>query len=399
MMEVLIVIHGMGCGGAEKSLISLLSYLQSENMNIDLIVANPHGPLITKVPSAVHIIENMYDFENFATPLNERTKKISGFRDFILQTKWHLLAPAARKKSSLSEGELRWKIWGKYLKPLKKQYDLAISYMNGYPNYYVIEKVRAKKKILWIHNEFEKLGYNYNFERKYYSLADAIVTISESCRESFLHIFPEMTEKIYVLENISSEKTIRVLSEERIKDSYFECSDIKVLSVGRLTDQKGFDLAIDAASMLKHKGYTFKWYILGEGELRGKLQHSINAYGLDDRVVLAGIKENPYPYIKNCDIFVQPSRYEGKSIVLDEAKILCRPIVVTNYKTVKSSIKDRVNGIITEIRSEDIAEKIGNLIDDASKRQYLIDTLAHEENGNEREVDKYISLFRRMMKE
>ena len=151
--------------------------------------------------------------------------------------------------------------------------------------------------------------------------------------------------------------------------------------------------------MLKHKGYTFKWYILGEGELRGKLQHSINAYGLDDRVVLAGIKENPYPYIKNCDIFVQPSRYEGKSIVLDEAKILCRPIVVTNYKTVKSSIKDRVNGIITEIRSEDIAEKIGNLIDDASKRQYLIDTLAHEENGNEREVDKYISLFRRMMKE
>ena len=396
MKDILIVINGLGCGGAEKSLISFLSTLENKDWNIDLLVMNPKGMLMSSVPAYVNVINDAYDIENYMAPMNNRRKKVCGFRDFINQCLWFICDAPLRKKYP-NFVERRWRIWGRHLPRMKKKYDLAVSYMHSAPNYYVIDKVQAKSKILWIHNEFEKLKYDLNFERRFFLSADKVVTISQACADNFTQSLPECKDKILVLENISSAKVINSLAKEEIEDSFFEKDCFKFLSIGRLSEQKGFDIAVETAKMLKNSGMKFIWYILGEGGLRGSLEDAIKKNGLEENVFLTGIKENPYPYIAACDIFVQPSRFEGKSIALDEAKILFRPIVVTNYKTVGDSIVDGKNGVIVELSPQAVFEAMKDLVDNPAKREQLSSELRSEKQGNEEEIEKYIELFESLM--
>lgn len=392
MRNILIVIHALGCGGAEKSLISFLKALPEDKWNIDLLVASPVGMFMDEIPEHINRITDLHEFENYASKIEDRKKVVCSFRDFIFQVKWQIQS-RIEKCPELTFDEKRWKMWGKYLPKVKKEYDLAVSYMNGFSNYFVIDKVTAKRKILWVHTDFEKRGYNYDFEYPFYKKADNIVTISSDCVKSILNVYPEFKSKTVVLENISSPKTIETLAKENINDSYFSDQRIKLLSIGRLNEVKGFDLAIESAKLLADKNFDFIWYILGEGNQREKLQSLIDKYNLNDSFKLKGIKSNPYPYIAACDVFVQPSRFEGKSIVLDEAKILCKPIVVTNYDTVGSSINNGVNGVIAEMLPVSLADAIYDLSIDKKKRYDLANRLRSEENGNEDEINKYIALF------
>lgn len=395
--NILVVIHSLGCGGAEKSLVSLLSFLPSDKWNVDLLVADRKGMFVKEIPDYINQITELYDFENYATPIADRRKKICGIRDLCCQVKWQLFSRVPIINKGLSWGEKRWKVWGRYLPKMNKEYDLAISYMNGFPNYFVVDKVKAKRKILWVHNEFEKLGYDYEFEYRFYKAADRIVTISQACVDSIVRVYPEFKEKTIVLENISSSSTINAMAKVEIQDEYMKYQGLKLLSIGRLSNQKRFDLAIEAAKKLKDKNVDFLWYILGEGELRNDLSDLIEKYELKNNVKLVGIKENPYPYIKACDIFVQTSEYEGKSIVLDEAKILCKPIVVTNYKTVVNSIINDINGLVVDIDNKAIADGIYSLLKSSELRNKYIVSLKKSLNSNESEIDKYISLFEEMM--
>lgn len=388
--KVLIVIHSLGCGGAEKSLISFLKFLPATKWNVDLLIGDQHGMFMKDIPDYVNVLKDNHAFENYSAPFKRRRKKVCSANDLLCQLRWHMLSPFQK---DMMRGELRWKLWGQYLPQLQGEYDLAISYMNGYPNYYVIDKVHAKKKILWVHNEFEKLGYDYRYEYRFYKAADRIVTISQSCVDSILRIYPEFAGKVVVLENISSPTAIRTMAKDIPEDPFFSYGGIRLLSVGRLNQQKRFDLAINAAKIMQNEGVEFLWYILGDGELRTQLQELVTSNGLEGKVVLAGIKDNPYPYIAQCDIFVQSSEYEGKSIVLDEAKILCRPIVVTNYPTVYSSIRDGVNGIVVDLNEKAIAEALISMIADSSLRNELASTLKQDHVGNETEIMKYLDLF------
>ncbi|WP_051671463.1 glycosyltransferase [Oribacterium sp. P6A1] len=398
MYSVLIVIHGLGCGGAEKSLISFLNYLDKDNWKIDLLVMSPRGLLYKDIPEGIKVIENDFDVENLMTGLNDRRKKIAGFNDLIRQIRWNMHKTGC-ESSGLKYDEYKWKYWGKYLPCRKKEYDIAISYMHGIPNYYVIEKVKAGKKILWIHNDYQKIGFNNEFEKVYYDKADRIVTISDSCVNSFLEVFPEYQNKVRVLENISSKETITALSGESINDVLWNKSKIRLLSIGRLNAQKGFDIAVSSAKKLKERGYDFVWYILGAGGLRAELESLIAEYGLEDVVKLPGIIMNPYPYIASCTFFVQSSRFEGKSIALDEAKILCKPILVTNYATVKSSIADGVNGKIVEINEDSVADGLQYMLENPDFCSLLAQQLSRESNSNEREIEKYIALIQDVMEE
>ncbi len=390
--NILIVIHSLGCGGAEKSLVSLLKFLPRDKWNIDLLIGDQHGVFMKEIPEYVNIINDNYAFENFSAPISRRRKKVLSLNNLLCTFKWQFFSSSKLEKG-VNKGELRWQMWGRHLPGLKGEYDLAVSYMNGYPNYYVIDKVTAKKKILWVHNEFEKMGYDYNFERPFYEKADKIVTISQACVDSILRVYPEFKNKTIVLENISSQTAIYAMSNEVIDDEFFKYDGLKLLSVGRLNNQKGFDFAINAAKILKDKGIEFLWYILGEGELRANLTKLIDENNLNDNVRLVGIKPNPYPYIKACDIFVQSSRFEGKSIVLDEAKILCKPCVVTNYVTAHNSIESGVDGLLVDINEESIANGIIKLYEDKELQQSFINYLSENPAGNEEEIEKYIELF------
>lgn len=393
MKKVLIVTYGMGCGGAEKSLISFLNHMPEGLWNVDLIVANPNGIYMKQIPTKVNFLDNQYELENYATPRELRKRPICSLSDLLCQVRWQIISRFRFAYKQLSWNEKRWEIWGKYVKAPKTEYDLAISYMNGPTNYYVIDKIRAKKKVLWIHNEFEKLDVNYEYEKKYYEKADKIVTISQECVDSFVRVYPEMRDKIMVLENISSSAVITNAANAVITDEFFSYDGIKILSIGRLAPQKGYEFTIAAAEELKKRKINYVWYILGEGDLRKELQDEIEKKNLQNQVKLIGIRENPYPYIKACDIFVQTSRYEGKSIALDEAKILCKPIVVTNYATVTASIKNAVNGVIVSMNGKSVANGIIDLIENSQYRESLIRNLKSEKTGNEDEIDKYIKLI------
>lgn len=393
MKKILIVTYGMGCGGAEKSLISFLDHMPEGLWTVDLIVANPNGIYMKQIPAKVNFLNNQYELENFATPRELRRKPICSLRDLLCQVRWQIISRCRYAYKQLSWNEKRWEIWGKYIKAPKTEYDLAISYMNGPTNYYVIDKIRAKRKVLWIHNEFEKLGVNYEYEKRYYEKADKIITISQECVDSFVRIYPEMREKIMVLENISSPAVITKAAKAEIKDEFFNYDGIKLLSIGRLAPQKGYEFAIAAAEELKNRKIKYIWYILGEGDLRKEIQQEIEKKNLENQVKLIGIRENPYPYIQACDIFVQTSRYEGKSIALDEAKILCKPIVVTNYATVSASIINGVNGVIASMEGKSIADGIICLIENPQYKEDLIRNLKNEKTGNEDEINKYMNMI------
>lgn len=398
MKNILIVSYGMGCGGAEKSLISFLRLLPKDKWNVDLIIASPYGMYMKQIPTTVHLLNDQYELENFATSLKGRRRKICGFNDLINQVRWQLGSHFLYK--NLSRNEKRWELWGKYLNAPKKEYDLAISYMNGPTNYYVIDKIRAKKKVLWIHNEFEKLDVNYEYERKYYEKADKIVTISQDCVDSFTRVYPDLKDKTLVLENISSPDIIWNSVQPVPKDdSFFEFSGLKILSIGRLSPQKGYEIAIDAAVRLKRLGIRFYWCVLGEGELRTELEDAISKNGISDQMKLVGIKENPYPYIAHCDIFAQTSHYEGKSIALDEAKILHKPILVTDYTTVNASIKNEINGLIVGKTGKSVSEGLFRLMNDSALRENLIRNLEDEKTGNEEEIYSYLKLIKDLVGE
>lgn len=400
MKKILIVMFGMGCGGAEKSLISFLNLLPKDKWKIDLAIANPHGMYMNQIPDNINFLNDLYDFENLSTPLKDRRRKVAGIRDFINQCVWQLFYPVIGKIEDLSYTEIRWKLWGKNIPQLNQKYDLAIAYINGIATYYTIDKVDANKKIVWVHNEFEKMGYNYEFEKKYYEKADRVVTISQECVDSFLHVYPEYKNKTSVIENISSEKAILNLAKEMPEnDDFFNYDGIKIVSVGRLMKQKGYDYAINAAAILKAKGIKFVWYVLGEGELRKDLEKQIMLKNLQNEFKLVGIKENPFPYVAKCDIFVQTSRFEGKSIALDEAKILCKPILISNYATAKASISNDVNGKIVELNPEAIAEGLVELSTNNEMRNRFINRLEIESNSNESEIKKYINIIEELLNE
>ena len=214
----------------------------------------------------------------------------------------------------------------KSITSLPKEYDAAIGFLEKSSIYFVVDCVKAKRKIGFIHNDYLKLDLDASFDLPYFEKLNTIATVSEQCVTVLKEVFPTQKDKVQLLYNIVSAKLIHQMAEEPIT---IDTSKPNLLSIGRLHPQKGFDIAVEAVALLKKQGLNFVWYIIGEGAERTALEQAITKNGLEKHVVLLGIKENPYPYIKQTTIFVQPSRYEGKSIALDEAKLLHKPIAVS----------------------------------------------------------------------
>lgn len=397
-MKVLIVINDLGSGGAQKSLVSFLTCLSEKNQlkdyEIDLLVSNKSGIFLERVPKDVNLLNTDAKLVWMNCPLNNRSlRKSATFSSIILKIKWIVIYRYNKKNGNYYAGKTLWESWKKYIAYNDKEYDVAISYMDGWPNYYVMEKVQARKKVLWIHNEYQKLGYDSTYDLNFYMQCDEIITISKKCKLSFIETFPQLTKKIHVLENISLASNIIRRSEEFSPEEFYNDGKQRIVSVGRLCEQKGFDIAIEAAKSLKQRGVSFIWYILGDGPEKNKLMSLIKTYGLDNDVLLLGIKSNPYPYISQADIFVQTSKFEGKSIVLDEAKILLKPIIVTNYDTVYDSIINEETGIVVAMDGEAVANGIYRLLNDYNLRQKLIQNLQKVGCGNEEELKKYIDIM------
>ena len=381
MKRILFVMMSLQSGGAEKSLVNLLNEMNPQKYEIDLLLFRKTGTFLSQVPSYVHIcnipaeINKLYG--NMSQAGNLLGTKIIG----TLAAKVHESTPGAR-------AGYRWEhYYTKKIPMLTKQYDVAFAYITGETMFYTVEKVQANRKICFVHNDYKTANHPKKYDYRYFEKLDGIASISKLCCDVLEEEFPEFSDKIWCIENITSSAVIKKRAVEFVPKEITGTNNI--LSVGRLMSQKGFDLAISAASILKKRNMDFHWYIVGDGELRKDLENQIENEGLQSEFTILGIKENPYPYIKACTIFAQTSRYEGKSVVLDEAKILAKPIVVTNYATVNDQIIDRREGIVVDMTPEGIANGIAELLGNKQLRKSLENYLSLHEYGNQIEIEKY----------
>ncbi len=385
MKTVLIVMLSLYNGGAEKSLVNMLNELPSDKYEVDLLLFKKEGMFLGQVPKWVNVLDTPSDLRKLYAPVKKSGSKV--FTKVIGTA----VARIKEDRGNMREG-YRWKhFYSKSIKPLPKKYDVAIAYTSSEVMFYVGDKVQADRKIVWIHNDFRSAQHPKKYDEEYFKQME-LVTISEECANILRDEFKGLNKKVYNIANITSSSVVRNRSEEFIPNDIAKDS-FKILSIGRLMSQKGFDYAIESASLLKKSGKKFDWYIIGDGELKSSLETMIRDKGLEDSFHLMGTRDNPYPYIKNCDLFAQTSRYEGKSVVLDEAKIIGAPIVVTRYPTVYDQIVDRKEGFIVDIDPKSIAEGILYLMDHPKDRKMLSEYLLTHEYGNQEEIKKYINII------
>jgi glycosyltransferase involved in cell wall biosynthesis len=270
-------------------------------------------------------------------------------------------------------------------------YDLAISFLQ--PHNYVLSKVKANKKACWIHTDYTKVEFDAEAELPIWNAYDHIVSISSEASKAFLQVFPSLRGKIVEMENILSAEFVRKradefdVSKEMPKDN----KKTNILSVGRFSDAKNYDNVPVICKRIREKGIDAYWYIIGYGDDR-LIRQKIKEAGMENYVILLGKRTNPYPYIKACDVYAQPSRYEGKSVTVREAQMLCKPVVVTNYTTAKSQIQDGIDGVIVPMNNEDCAQGIADFIRNKKLQDEIIEYLQTHDFGNLSEAKKIDNL-------
>lgn len=390
------MIPSLTSGGGERSLVSLLSKIDYDLYNVDLFLLTHDGLFMDLLPSEVNLIPLSEEYKLFTLPI------VHSMRKLLIQGKPSLaynrimFSMKNRYSDNLSKREqYNWKFISKSLDRLPKKYDVAVGFLEKTSIYFCVEKVDADKKMGWVHTDYDKLGMDTNIDNEYFSQLDHIITVSEECANILIRSFPEQKEKIAVIYNIVSPTMIKKMANETNHDLYLKKEDeVIILSIGRLHNHKGFEMAVEACKKVIDRGYKIKWNIIGDGEERDKLTQLIKANELQNTFILLGLKTNPYPYIKQADIYAQTSRVEGKSIAIDEAKILNKPILVTNFSTASDQINDNVDGLIVEMDSDAIANGIEKLIVEKSLREMFIKNLAGLQLGTEQEIDKLYDLIK-----
>ncbi|MEK3991729.1 glycosyltransferase [Robertmurraya sp. FSL R5-0851] len=389
--NILFVINNLNCGGAEKALISVLQTINYEQFNVDLYLFQKEGLFYSNVPKEVKILQEPKDFKYFDMPIKKAL--LYTIRKGKMKTTISRIQAGIIFKVEKNPARCEQRVW-RYLSnsipSLEKTYDVAIGYLEKNPIYFCVDKVKAMKKIGFIHTDYDRMKMDPKIDRGYFEKLDHIVTVSEECARILKKKFARYSSKVQVMHNIISEKTINKMAEERIELS---STPNTFVSVGRLNQLKGFDIAIEACKLLVEEGYSFKWYVIGEGEERTNLERLIKELGVENYFILLGLKENPYPYIRAADIYIHPSRFEGKSIALDEAKILKKPIVTTDFSTVKDQITNKTNGLIVDMNALAMFEGIKFLLNNYEMKLRFQDNLSNEELGSETEIEKLYSMF------
>ena len=397
--RILITMHYMELGGAESALLGLLQSVDPAKVDVDVFIYDHRGELMKYIPTdKVRLLPEVTAYKMIERPFMECVK--AGQLGVALG-RW--LAKKTVDKTPVPEGKSDIRIFSRVadcvewcmpdIQP-QIEYDLAISFLM--PHNYVINKVRAKKKLGWIHTDYSTVYVDVKRELPVWSKLDYIASISEEVGEKFVGTFPTLKDKIVPIENILSSAFIRQRAEEEIVSLDSNPSTIKLLTIGRFSPPKKMEEIPAICKKLVDEGINIKWFIIGYGgaEIEREVRENATREGVCDRVIILGKKENPYPYIKACDIYVQPSRYEGKSITVREAQILCKPVIITNYPTAKSQVQDNVDGVIVPMEVHACAEKMAEFISNAKKQQEIIHHLETHDYGNEAEMNKIYGLLR-----
>lgn len=396
--RIIILMHYLELGGAEMALLGLLVALDPDIVDVDLFIYSHQGPLMRFIPEWINLLPEIKAYSMIERPMGEALRRcqfgvVAGRMLARMRHRRYIRAA----HFSGDDGSIMQYVGNCVTPVLPKinpevEYDLCISFLT--PHNIGRDKVRARKRLAWIHTDYSTVHVNPALELPVWGAYDHIAAISPEVRNSFIRIFPTLESKIVDIENILSSDFVRRRAEEAYVAEEFSGS-VNLLSIGRFCTAKNYDNVPDIARRIVESGIGgLKWYIIGYGGDEALIRRKISEAGMESHVILIGRKENPYPYIKACDIYVQPSRYEGKSVTVREAQMLCKSVAVTAYPTAASQIRDGIDGVIVPLDNEGCARYLAEFIKDKKKQQSLIEYCMINDFSNVAEVKKIYSLLK-----
>ncbi|WP_085990889.1 glycosyltransferase [Oceanobacillus senegalensis] len=396
-IKLLFIISNINIGGPQKSLLALLDKLDYNLFDVSIYVLKPGGRLKKYYNKKVKFLETD-ELVTAATLPSENT--ISYLKTFIKKRKFKMFIGALRallnhillRKNMNQERQKFWEKNADAIPRLNDYYDLAFGIL-GLSTYFMLDAVEANQKFHWIRSDTRILNRDTKIDASYYKKLDGALSVSKECAEIFIEMYPFMKERIEVFYNYIPESFYKRLDYDetlmKTEDNY-----IKLVTVTRLDPLKGIEMAIESCKYLVDRGFKIKWFILGDGKFRAEIEKMIVEKGIKDSFILLGFQLNTLSFIKDADIFVHPSRTEGKSNAVDEAKFVGKPIVVTNYDTVAEQIEHGVTGLICSMSGEEIANSIEKIINNNDLRENLMKNCKYHRDGTT-DASKFLVDLRR----
>lgn len=362
MKKILFAVKDMNVGGVEKSLLSLLNTIDRFQYEVDLLLLEEKGGFLSDVPEWVNVIVSK-DYQAIKEEVNlppiSAVKK--AFRRKKIIRAFSLLAGYVLTKLT-NDYSYYYKIVFSGVDKIDSHYDVAISYTSiiEYLSWYVLFYVDADEYIGWIHFDISKLMFNHKLMEKLHGKMKKIYVVSEEAKTAFIDKFPDLSDKCELKYNIVNQQEILDLAD-KAADNIRESGTATIVTVGRLTSEKGQDIIPEVARLLKSEGIRFRWYIIGTGGLSFQITEKCKQYGIEEEVRLLGMKKNPYVYMKQADIYVQTSVHEGYCITLSEAKVFGMPIVSTEFSGAHEQLDEREDCIVVERNVQSLVSAIKDI--------------------------------------
>ncbi len=398
--RVLFIVNTLGRAGAETALINLMKKMQSlGGYEIDLYTIIPRGEMFARVPQGVRILNRKPSLGSVLS-LQGRLY-IAGriAKAFLYRGTGFRLLPEicrnlrAQKKATgrVQLDKALWRLLAEGAPDLPESYDLAVAYIEGASAYFLADKVRARKKAAFIHIDYKQAGYTPEMDQGCYDQVDQVFVVSNEVGEKFCGVYPQYRKKVRLFRNLLDPETIRTRAKEPGFTDDF--AGVRLVTVGRLHYQKGYDVAIEACEKLVQDGYDVRWYILGEGAERQNLEKLIDRRGMRERFLLMGAKDNPYPYVAQADLYVHATRFEGKSIAIEEAQILGKAIIASDCTGNTEQITDGVDGLLLTLNAENLARTIERAIDDPALCERLRENVKKRELSHPEDLQAMLALM------
>lgn len=394
--KLLFVIDSLRCGGAEKSLVTLLSLIDYSKYSVDLQLFSYNGDFEIFLNDKVNLLPPLPLTDFLNKPLYKQ------FFYALFKRKWKFLSKRMlysfllRKNcDKLNNAMIARLYWTTYSSAFKntKEYDAAIGYGQALPTFYVSEKAIAKKKLSWINAKYTIQGEEKLFQYEKYARLDKIVLVTEELKQIFQTVYPEFSERMVTINDILYADLIKKMARN---GDFFKKEEAYqyIVTIGRLNKHaKGFDILMNVCLELSKRDIPFKWYIIGEGPYRAEMEDFLKRNNLQESVFLLGLKTNPYSYLSQADLYVQTSRHEGFGLSIAEARLLNVPVVTTEFDVVYNQMVPGENGLVVPQDPVQVADAIERILKDKSLYKHIVSYLKQEKKGNPEEVEKFYHLI------
>ncbi len=398
MKKILIVSHTMELGGAERALLGLLNNIDYENYQVDLFLERHFGELLCNIPKEVNLLPEKAAYASMGVPFSQVVKNgqpaVAAGR-FLGKKKAEKFINQMGYKSGADVFINYSHRYTYKAMPMisNEEYDLVISFLT--PHYYALHRAKGKTKIAWIHTDYKAIETDVQSELLMWQGYDKIASISNEVTKNFTEVFPSLEEKIVLVENMHPAQFIKAESEKFVpQDEMPDDGSVKLLSVGRYCVAKNFDnVPFICKELVENYGINAKWYIVGYGTDEELIKNKISEAGMEKRVILLGKKDNPYPYIKRCDFYIQPSRFEGNAVTVNEALILSKKVILTEYSTAHGQVENGADGVIVPLENSGCAKGIADYINDKEKQNKIQQNVSANDYSKSAEVEKIYSLM------